>query len=140
MKTKRIITEKDAKNFFNTTINSIEDACGICNINILSKQISFDFNSVLLLSFDNVIANQYYLINSPLFSNNLISILNQCITNDVSDDTEYDYVRNIDSKKLNFTFKLEKIDDDNIKVYLINYEKLQETEKELALLANVLDS
>jgi len=140
MKTKRIITEKDAKMFFNTKINSIEDAMGICDIDVINKQISFDFTSVLLLSFKYVLAEQCYSIDSTLFTSNFTRVLNQCITNKIEDSTEYDYVRNLDSKQLHFTFKLEKADNENVRIYIINIEKLKETEKELALLGNVLDS
>lgn len=140
MKTKRIVTKADSKKFFNTAINSIEDAYGICELNIKTKLISFDFTSALLLSFSDVLSEQEYSLSSPKLSPNFQIILKHCITDEINDKTEYEYTRNLENKQLHFTIKVESIDKDILKLHIINYEKLLETEKELELLSDVLDS
>lgn len=136
MKTKRVITEKDSRNFFKTTINSIEDAMGIGEYDIEKNQIVFDFNAVLLLGYDKIYADTKYDVKESLFDSSFVSIISK-IDGTISVDAEYEYVRHHD-KNCHFLIKLEKIDESLVKLYIICKEKLVETEEQLELFSNVV--
>ena len=57
MKTKRIITAQDSEKFFSSSVNTMDDAFGIINLNKETKELLFDFNAVLLLRFEGVFAD-----------------------------------------------------------------------------------
>ena len=66
MKTKRVITEKNVRDFFYSNINLVEDSMGIMYLNPNTKEIVFDFNAVLLLSFDGLYADKAYNIDNKM--------------------------------------------------------------------------
>lgn len=138
MKTKRNITEQDVKNFFSSSINSIEDAMGIIELNTKEKTLNLDFNAVLLLRFDEVYSDKDYSLNCELFDIEFQTVMDQCLINTLAIDTEYDYIRHVKSKSFHFTLKLEKKNEHIIKIYLICLEKLFETEQQLGLFSNVV--
>jgi len=138
VKTKRIITEQDVKNFFSSSINSIEDAMGIINLNVKEKTIIFDFNSVLLLRMNKIYSEIAYTLDCELFDRTFVDVLNQCSNCKLAANTEFEYIKNVNSTLYHFVFKLEEIDRNNIKIYMICFEKLLETEKQLSLFSNVV--
>ena len=138
MKTKRIITEQDAKNFFASSLNTMEDAMGVFIINSISKEVAFDFNSVLLLRFESIFANRNYKYDNDLFDENFINVLYRCLFNETKEDTEFEYSRTVDEKVYNYIIKLEVADTDTIKAYLVCIEKLLETESQLDMFSNVI--
>ena len=141
MKTKRIITEQNVESFFKNSINSIEDAMGVVILNLKTKEILFDFNSVLLLSFEGIYADNSYKLAIPLFDFDFKKMIDNCLSIDIKQDSELEYSRTISGNKVNFLIKLEKIDDGNkLKLYVIHLEKLEETEKQLSFFDNIIGS
>lgn len=139
MKTKRVLTIEDTKEFFKASINSIEDAYGKAIVNKKNHTILFDFTSVLLLSFDGVIANVTYDLQDPMMSHNFRELVQSFIHCEITDTTEAEYSRVLGTITLHFVLKLETISENTFYIHIINYEKLLETERELSLLSNVLD-
>jgi len=138
MKTKRIITIQDAKDFFASSLNTMDDALGIFKLNSISKEVSFDFNSVLLLRFKKILAETKYKYDNVLFDDDFITLLNRCLFDEITETTEYEYTRTITDKEYHYVIKLEKNDSSNYTAYLICFEKLLETEKQLDLFSNVI--
>ena len=102
MKTKRIITETDVINFFNNSINTIEDAMGTLHLNKNTKEIVFDFNAALLLSLDGLYAEVPYKYEKHIRDKEFIKILEKCLTLEVKRDSELKYSKLINGKTLNF--------------------------------------
>ena len=140
MDTKRVITVEDSKNFFNTSINSIEDAIGIAFLSLDTKQVTFDYTSVFLLRFTEILAEAHYDYNSSLFDDDLIKIFEQLFIQVIEDNTEFEYVRKINEQEFHFSIKIEKTEKKQLKLYFICYEKLLETEQQLKLFSNVVGS
>jgi diguanylate cyclase (GGDEF)-like protein len=140
MKTKRIITEQDVKNFFASSINSIEDAMGIFILNIKEETVIFDYKSVNLLRMDNFSSEIEYQFRHASFDGRFMDILSKCCISNITDSTEFNYTRNVDSMSYNYALKLEKIDETRIKIYIICFEKLLETEKQFSLFSDVIGS
>ena len=139
MKTQRIITIQDVENFFESSINSMEDAMGVAHIDTAKDTIAFDFNATLLLRFIGVYANDSYPLVSQRFDQGFIDMLKTIIDTPLTRDTEAYYVRNYNKKKYHFIVKVETgSKDDEILLYLICKEKLMETEEQLDLFSNVV--
>lgn len=138
MKTKRIITEQDTRNFFASSLNTMDDAMGNFKINSISKEVVFDFNSVLLLRFKGVFADMTYKYDNDLFDDSFISLLYRCLFNEITETTEYSYSRTVNEDMYTFVIKLEQNSEHEIDGYLICFEKLFETEKQLDMFSNVI--
>ena len=136
MKTKRIISIDDVKNFFDSSINTLEDAVGVFEYNLETHMITINFNGVLLLRFDDVFADTKYPDDSWLFDEDFRAVLSNIRTKEITPKTEYKYRRFTD-KEHNFLFKVQAMNDHLVKVVLIHFEKLFETEQQLKLFSNV---
>ncbi len=73
--TKRILSEKDARQFFSTSINTMEDAIGRAVVDFNAQSIRFDFNAVLLLSFSDIYADHEYPLNHSSFDKDFAKTL-----------------------------------------------------------------
>ena len=131
MNTKRIITQEDVINFFNNKINTIEDAVGIVYLNTNYKTLVFDFNSIQLLFFEDIRPNLEYEYNSPLYNNEFILLIESCLSIEVKKDTELKYTKVIEDIEYDYLIKLELLDNNIIKLYIICTTKLLETGKQL---------
>jgi diguanylate cyclase (GGDEF)-like protein len=141
VKTKRILTEEDARFFFETSINTIEDAVGVGFFDLDRKHLTLDFNAVLLLRFNDVYADTLYKVRNPLFDREFNDILMQIRTMEITNKSEFEYVRKIDSESFHFSIKLERTDNNNlIKLVIICYEKLLDTEYQVGLFSKVVGS
>jgi len=137
MKTKRIITENDVKNFFKSSINTFNDAIGTITLNISDSTVMFDFNAALLLSFDSIYADIYYVASNSYFDKDFLNIINNCISNDVNEKTSFSYSHNINDQMSTFIVKVE-IHKDHYKLYFISIDKLMKTEKQLSLISDLI--
>ena len=140
MKTKRILSAEDAILFFNTSINTMDDAIGIALVNIKDKRVSFDFNAVLLLRFDGIYANTDYTIKSDLFEEDFITHLKDTCTKELNEKSDFEYQRKIGKSTFNFLVKIEKYNKNTVKLYFICIEKLLDTEEQLDLFSKVVGS
>ncbi len=137
MKTKRIITEQDSIDFFTSSICTMDDAFGVIRFNTEKHEVSFDFNSVLLLRFNGIYAETNYNYNDAKFDESFISLLHRCFFEPIHSNTEYEYKRVSDGITYSFSIKLE-LQGKTPKATIICYEKLLETEKHMALFSNVV--
>ena len=140
MKTKRIITAEDSKKFFASSVNTMDDAFGILNLNKDTKELSCDFNAVLLLRFDGVFADTNYSYKDEKFDKPFIDVLHRCFHEPITEKTEYTYVRVCRDGVFNFSFKLENISPKEVKITIICFEKLLETESLLGMFSHVIGS
>ncbi len=132
--TKRILSERDAEKFFSTSINTMEDAFGRAVVDFDKNTIRFDFNAVLLLSFDNIYAEHTYKLNNGAFDKQFPIMLRN-LKNDNSEKAHTIYYRN------NKKFEVKQFIENNIYHYIfISIEKLFETEKQINLFSNVVGS
>ncbi|MEC9485127.1 MAG: HD domain-containing phosphohydrolase [Candidatus Izemoplasma sp.] len=138
MKTQRIISIQDVKDFFASSINSMEDALGIATITVSDSIISFDFNATLLLRFDGVYADETYPLISQRFDQEFIDMLKSVINVSKQDNTETYYVRKSKEQNYHFIIKVDSKHENKIILYLICKEKLMETEEQLSLFSNVI--
>ncbi len=136
MKTKRIITNEDANLFFNSSLNSIDDALGVAIFDEFTQMISFDFTATLLLSFKGVYAETLYPIYDSKLSDNFGSKLISVLKEGLTKKTTYKYERISDSGIMKFEVKLCK-EDDKVYLYIFCFDKLVETEQTLSLISNV---
>lgn len=138
MKTKRIITQQDVKDFFSNNINTIEDALGTVIIDKKSKEISFDDNSCLLIPFEGIYANLDYNLDSNTFIDKAFKdLVNTCLSMDLKENTELKFERKSNNKQIDFLVKPE---DKNKKLllYFVSVTKLSETEEQLRFLNEVM--
>jgi diguanylate cyclase (GGDEF)-like protein len=138
MKTKRIITIQNVKDFFRSAINTMDNAMGVIYFNTKENTVEIDFNGVLLLRFDDVFASLKYEASSTLFDEAFRSVLRTIKVEAVGDDYEIEYVRVINEDKYHFVFKIEHDQKDVLKIYIISYDVMLETEQQLALFSNVV--
>ena len=139
MKTTRLINEKDAIQFFNTSANTMDDSYGFGELNLKDKTVSFDFNTVLLLRFGGLFADTIYKINAKYFDNDFKDILNSIVTSTV-EYGDYSYIRIIEDDSYSFTIKTTRVNDDSFELFFMCIEKLLETENQLNLFGNVMGS
>ncbi|MCF7927279.1 MAG: diguanylate cyclase [Candidatus Izimaplasma sp.] len=140
MKTDRTLTKEDAKVFFNSAFNTIDDAFGKAIITKNENMISFDFNAALLLKFnESVFANKTYSINSKKFDNKFKEIISKILNEDITEKTQYFYTREVDDELHKFNFKIEETPASYI-IHIISKNKLLETERELNKIATILNS
>ena len=139
LETKRTITVENTIEFFGSSSNSIEDALGIAYIDKKSKIINLDFNSVLLLRINDIFADTNYPITYHYFDTPFKELLNRISSDVLTESSEYSYTRNLKDQTFTFTIKVED-NDTHIKLYIICYEKLFETEEQLLLFSNVVGS
>ena len=140
MKTKRILTADDAILFFNTSINTMDDAIGIALVNINDKRIMFDYNAVSLLKFDGIVSDIDYTIQSDLFEDVFKKHLRETCLNKLNGKSGFSYVRKIGDSECSFIVKIEKQSDSVIKLCFICKEKLLDTENQLDLFSKVVGS
>lgn len=140
MKTKRILTVKDAKLFFDTSINTMDDAIGIALVDLIDRRVTFDFNAVLLLSFADVFASIPYSITSDLFETDFIQHLVDTCTKELNDKSEFEYIRHKENNRHSFIVKIEKQSATVLKLYFICKEVLFDTEEQLDLFSKVVGS
>jgi len=141
METKRIITTKDAEAFFNTSVNTLEDSVGKAVVNRHKKSIIFDMPCSNLLAFQYVKAETEYDIQSSFFDSSFSDVLQKSIVSTIEITTEYEYTKSSSNHPdLHYVLKLEAMNENEFLIYIINLEKIVETEKQLSLLSNVLDS
>jgi diguanylate cyclase (GGDEF)-like protein len=136
MDTKRIITNKDAKAFFDTSLNSIEDGIGTAIFCKKTSMISFDFTTVLLLAFQDIYAQINYSINdnklADQFGITFLSAIDKSITN----KTTYKYQRRTIDGLKHFEIKLQDSEEEII-LFILCIEKLVSTEKTLSSISNL---
>ena len=140
MKTKRVITSKDSKRFFESSVNTMDDAFGIIKLHKDKKELMFDFNAVLLLRFEGVFADTVYKYNDEKFDEPFVKVLHRCFHEEITNKTEYTYVRIHRGEVYNFSFKLENISPTQAKATIICFEKLLETESLLSIFSQVIGS
>jgi diguanylate cyclase (GGDEF)-like protein len=138
MNTKRIITDKDAKQFFDASINTIEDAFGVVHVDFSKRILSFNFNAVLLLSFEGIVADHNYSFSNKKIDATLISIF-ETLFKDKTHKAHSQYTNN-NSYNHDFEIKQEHIDEFNARYIIISINKLFETEKQLSLFSHVVGS
>lgn len=136
MDTKRIITNEDAKRFFSTSINSMDDGMGIALFNSKTQEITFNFNAVLLLGFQNVYAENSYHITFESITDNFRDNLLRTINEDKSKYASFDFIHFFENENLTYHVKLELQNNNNIKLYILSYKKLLKTEENMALISN----
>jgi diguanylate cyclase (GGDEF)-like protein len=141
VKTKRILTEEDARFFFETSINTMEDAIGVGLFDLDRKHLTLDFNAVLLLRFDDVYADTIYKVRNPLFDQEFNDVLMEIRTIEITSKSEFEYIRKIDSEIFHFSIKLEKTDTRSmVRLVFMCYEKLLDTEYQIGLFSKVVGS
>ncbi|MCF7925550.1 MAG: diguanylate cyclase [Candidatus Izimaplasma sp.] len=138
MKTKRTITIDHVKDFFESSINSMEDALGIALINIHQQTITFNFSATLLLRFEGVYTDDPYPLVSQCFDQSFIDMLKMITKQPLDNITEATYIRNHQDGPFHFIVKVEHLNKTNLRLNLICKEKLMETEQQLALFSNVV--
>lgn len=136
MDTKRIITNKDAEAFFDTSLNSIEDGFGTAFIEKKTNTISFDFTSTLLLSFKGIYAEVAYSLNDPRLEDKFGSILSQFLDSPLTNKSAFKYERETNEGLHHFEIKLEDTED-KILIFLLCEEKLVSIEKTFSLISHV---
>lgn len=139
MKTNRILTVQDSKYFFNTSINTMDDAIGMAILEKESEKITFNFNAVLLLRFDGLLANELYPMNNALISSEFYELLKEIKSQVITEKSDRNFVRNVGNETYNFIIKLED-NEDKIILYFLCIEKLFETEHQLDLFSKVVGS
>jgi diguanylate cyclase (GGDEF)-like protein len=137
MDTKRIITNEDAKEFFNTSLNTIDDAYGKATYYVKTSKISFDFNAVLLLGYNGLYANQLYDLLDPridiVFGNHIITNMKS-----ITEKTTFKYAKKINDKDASFEVKMEKTEENNILLHILCFEKLVATEETLSVVSKLI--
>ena len=132
--TKRILSEKDARQFFSTSINTMEDAIGRAVVDFNAQSIRFDFNAVLLLSFSDIYADHEYPLNHSSFDKDFAKTLKN-LSKDLSETAHTTYFRG--KKK----FEIKQIVENNLFHYIfISIDKLFETEQQINLFSQVVGS
>lgn len=140
MITRRIVTEDDARLFFETSVNTIEDSIGSALIDIKEKKISFDFNSVLLLHYKDIYAESFYEIDSPLFDKTFVSTVHNILSEEPSEKSTFTFIRKVDEDTYTFDIKISKYDDSFYHLIFICHEKLFDTENQLGILSKLAGS
>ncbi len=137
---KRVLSSNDAKTFFGTSINTIEDGVGLLWINVKTNEVQFNFNGVLLMRFDGIYADQYYRIDNPIFPTDFSALLAQIQTVKNIHRCNEHYVREVDNQTYHFNLKLDKVENHILQVYILCYEKLLETEQNITRFGDVVGS
>lgn len=139
MKTKRILTEQDAKFFFETSINTLEDSIGTATVNRNKGLIEFDFNAVLLLSFPGIFADASYALNDNRLDSNFVQLVDTH-TNNPSINEEFNIERTVDGELVHFNVKVDQVSEHVSTLIFICYEKLFDTETQIGLFSKVVGS
>lgn len=140
MDTKRLITEADAKRFFDSSFNTMEDALGTATYEQQKNRILFDFNAVLLLHFPDIIAQKWYQLNETGIDATFAQMLQNLDSDDLPEDYEADYSRDLGDRRFTYVLKFERQSSGRIIVYIIQYEKLLDTERQLSLVSSLMDT
>lgn len=140
MNTKRILTEKDSKYFFNTSINTIDDAFGVVDFYTRERKVCFDFTAALLFRFNGVYADKYYDIMDNKIDTILQEKLIELTETNITEKTEFDYIRHTNSFDFHFNIKVEKKSDNHYILYCLCFEKMFETEEQIGLYSDVIGS
>lgn len=129
MKNRHWITSKDAEKFFSNSFNTIDDAYGFGKLSVEGK-ISLDFNSVLLLRFDEIYAEHTYKIDNPNFQKEFIDILHKIIDSD-EEYSYYTFNRVVEAGAFRYNVKTTKTSDTEFELFILCYQKLLETENQI---------
>jgi diguanylate cyclase (GGDEF)-like protein len=140
METKRVITEIDAKKFFDSSINSIEDAFGKIALNLKHSTILFDYKSASLMNIKDLNPKVFYPFNESFFDADFKAVIHSLQTTEITETTEIEYLKQSNSTTQKFIIKVNKIHDHELELILIAYDKLFETEKQIDMLSNVIGS
>lgn len=139
METKRILTQQHAEDFFNTSINTLEDAIGEAILDCKNNTIEFNFNAVLLLSFPDIYANYPYPISHPYIDSNLTKLfLSHSI--ETGHDIHFEYHQTNKSDDHAFLVKMAYLTKDTRLFTIISIPKLFDTEKQISLFSTVVGS
>lgn len=136
MDTKRIITNEDSKRYFESSLNTIDHAMGIAKYHTITKTISFDFNAVLLLDFDNIYAEENYPVNDKHIDQHFIQLIDNEIPK-LNIKSTFKYNKEILGTEHNFEVKLEKTGD-VITIYILCFQKLISDEKTIKMVSKLL--
>lgn len=139
METKRILTEEHAKDFFNTSINTLEDAIGEIKLDCNHNSIEFNFNAVLLLSFPDIYADHPYRLDHPNLDRTFVNKIRKHI-NKTERDVHFEYHKIINQEDHRFLVKMEQMTTTMKLFTIISVPKLFDTEQQLSLFSTVVGS
>jgi len=131
MITKKIISVGESKNFFDSSINTLEDAMGLCLIDETKKTIRFNKKAINIFSNEKIFSDETYSRKDVLKYDNFRFLEN---LSEMPNDFDIIY----DDRKL--MIKLEKLSNSKMNMFVIDYNKLLETEKELTRFNNVIQT
>lgn len=136
MITKKVISVKESKAFFDAKINTLEEAMGVCVVNSKTKEFSFDQNAVNIICDDRLFAEEIYPLDYPGISTKFIEFIKMALEQKIKADTKYTHY--CGNKKLHI--KLKRINSDIVHFYIIDFIKMMETEIEMTKLNNIMES
>lgn len=140
MNTKRVLNAEDAKYFFNTSINTMNDAIGEVTFDVKNQLVSFNFNAALLFRFPGLYADTNYHVYDSVILPDFKGILKSIKLDTLTMKSEFDYKRTLDDKVYHFTIKVDKVKGHVITLFCLCFEKLLETEEQIGLYSDVIGS
>ena len=135
MISRKIITIKDSEEFFNSSVNTLKDSMGKCVVSLNEETVSFDEIAISMLSMSTLRKDKEYEVTQPKISRKFRDFLSMII--DTKSDIKPIYDLIFKNKKIHIKIDIE---NDTIKCYLFNFEKLIETERELNRFNNVIEA
>jgi diguanylate cyclase (GGDEF)-like protein len=139
MKTKRVLTEQDAKAFFQTSINTLEDAFGHVFVSWKNRTIRFDFNAALLLSYPGIYADVDYPLKDERIDTSLLPTI-ESLNQQTDLKASAQYIRSLPENTLHFNVKQERCELDGCRYIFICKEKLLDTEEQLERFSRIAGS
>ncbi len=139
MKTKKTITSKEIELFFSSSINYLSKSMGTCKVSISKGLIEFDEIALNILHFDTLSPAVSYSIKDKSFDDVFSKSITLCNNKPISEKTDYTFTLSIMNQPQEFGYKLAPIDDDNYHLYILSYEVLNKTEKEIGIMNSIIE-